>query len=158
MTHKTTDDFFNDLDGFDTAMLVTHDSGDLRARPMSVRIDKAGKTIRFLTSVKTHKLDEIERDARANAVFSDDSKVWISVSGKIRISRDQKDIDELWSSAAEAWLNAGKSEAAVLILEPSMGEYWDNSTNVVKAGWEMAKAVLSDNERPDIGKHAKVDL
>lgn len=157
MTTKTTDDFFEDLAQFRTAMLVTHDSGDLRARPMASHVKKEDRTIRFLTSTRTHKLDEIESDSRANVVFSDDKEVWISVSGNIRISREAADIDELWSSAAEAWLNAGKAEAAVLIIEPTMGEYWDNSKNVLKAGWEMAKGVLTD-EKPDVGDHAKVSI
>lgn len=154
---RTNDEFFKDLETFDIAMLVTHDGQHLRARPMASHVNKADKTIRFLTSVTTHKLQELERDARANAVFSDDRKIWISVSGRIRVSHNSADIDEIWLSAAEAWLETEKKEAAVLVFEPEIGEYWDNSTNFAKAGWEMAKGVLSD-ERPDIGKNEKVEL
>lgn len=155
MHTKTSQEFFADLDDFDTAMLVTRDGAHLRSRPMASHVDPHKRSIRFLTSISTHKISEIEAHPQANLVFSDDDDSFISVSGRLRISRDNRDIDELWSTAAGAWMD--KSEAAVLIMEPEIAEYWDASDNAIKAGWEIAKGVLT-GKQPDIGENRKLTL
>lgn len=157
MHSKTTEEFREDLEEFDTAMLVTRDGAHLRARPMQPHVGNADGSIRFLTSIRTHKVEEAERHPEANVVFTDDDANWISVSGRIRLSRAPTDIDELWSAAAEAWLGNGKDEAIVLILEPEFAEYWDYRENAVKAGWEMAKGMLTGRQ-PDIGDNRKLTL
>jgi len=154
MNTKSTKELFDDLDDFDTAMLVTKDGSMLRSRPMASYIDRDKNSIRFLTSVKTHKIDEIKQNPEANAVYSDDDDAFISVSGKLSISRDSRDIDELWTSGAEAWID--KSEAAVLILDAEVAEYW-NGENMMKASWEMAKSMLT-GDRPNMGDNGKVSL
>lgn len=156
MHSRTTEEFLDDLDDFDTAMLVTRDGAFLRSRPMAVYVDTSDRTIRFLTSIRAHKVEEVERSPDANVVFMDEDN-WISVSGRIRISRDQGDIDAIWSSAADAWLKDGKAEAIVLVLEPQIAEYWDHTDNALKAGWEMVKGTLSDS-RPDVGDNRKLSL
>lgn len=157
MHFKSTEEFRDDLEEFGTAMLVTRDGPWLRSRPMQPHVGNPDGSIRFLTSVRTHKVEEIERHPEANVVFADDDANWVSVSGRIRLSRDQGDIDDLWSPAAEAWLADGKQEALVLILEPEIAEYWDYRENVVKAGWELAKGALT-GRRPDLGENRKLAL
>lgn len=155
MDSRTTKDFFADLEDFDTAMLVTRDGANLRSRPMAPHIVSRDNTIRFITARSTHKVDEVAKAPEANLVFTDDDDTWISVSGRIRISDAPADIDEIWTSGAEAWLE--KPQAVVIVFEPQMAEYWENDTNFVKAGWEMAKGVLT-GEKPDIGEHRKLSL
>lgn len=155
MHAKTTKEFRDDLEMFDTAMLVTRDGSYLRARPMRPHIGHEDGSIRFLSSVRTHKVDEIGASPEANVVFSDDDAVWISVSGRVRLSREQVDIDELWTDGADAWID--KKEAVVLVVQPEIAEYWDNRENALKAGWEAAKGALT-GKRPDIGEHSKLAL
>ena len=152
---KTAAEFWDDLDDFDTCMLVTNDGRQLRSRPMAPHLREDAGEIRFLTSIKTHKVDELEANPNANVVFADDGE-FISVSGAIRISQAPADIDELWSASAEAWLDEGKAEAAVLILDASEGEYWE-SAGTLKATWETAKAALT-GERPGVGTSGKLAL
>ena len=154
MTEKSNREFFRDLEDFDTAMLVTRDGKHLRSRPMASYVDPDKRSIRFLTSVKTHKIEEIKQYPEANAVYTDDDDEFISVSGRLTISRDARDIDELWSAGAEAWIN--KDEAAVLILEADIAEYW-NGDNMMKASWEMAKAMLT-GDKPDVGDNETLTL
>jgi general stress protein 26 len=123
---------------------------------MAPKLDEGDGTIRFLTSVKTHKIQEAQEAPLANAAFSNDDGDYISVSGRLRVSEDERDIEAVWTSAAELWLKEGKAEAAVLILEPEIAEYWD-SQNTMKAGWEMIKGALSDRQ-PHPGEHGKVQL
>jgi general stress protein 26 len=157
MHAKTTEEFREDLEEFDTAMLVTRDGPYLRSRPMQPHVGNPDGSIRFLSSARAHKVEEIDRYPEANAVFTDDDFNWISVSGRIRLSRDAADIEELWSPAAEAWITEGKGEAVVLIMEPEIAEYWDYRENAVKAGWEIAKGALT-GKQPDIGEHDKLRL
>lgn len=157
MDRKTADELREDLEDFDIAMLVTKDGKFLRSRPMKPNINADG-TIRFLTSKKTHKVDEVDSTPQANAVFSDDDGEYISVSGSIRLSDTQADIDELWSPAAAPWFENGKAEAIVLIMEPEIAEYWDTSDSKIKAGWEMVKGALGGS-KPDLEEqHGKVVL
>jgi general stress protein 26 len=155
MQPKTTKEFRDDLEKFDTAMLVTRDGEYLRARPMRPHIGREDGSIRFLSSVRTHKVDEIGENPDANIVFTDDDAVWISVSGRVRFSREKIDIDELWSAGADAWID--KKDAVVLVVQPEIAEYWDNRENAVKAAWEVTKGALT-GERPDIGEHRKMTL
>lgn len=157
MKTKNTEELFQDLEAFDTAMLVTRDGRHLRSRPMQVYVHASDGTIRFLTSIKTHKTVELKDNPDANIVFTDDNESWISVSGQIRLSRESADIDELWSSTAEAWLKHGRDEAVVLVLEPEIAEYWDRSENAVRAAWEMAKSQVT-GDKPDLGENRKVVL
>lgn len=157
MQNRTTEEFLADLEEFDTAMLVTRDGAHLRARPMQPHVGNADGSIRFLTSIRTHKVEEVARAPEANLVFTDDDASWISVSGRMRLSRDAADIDELWSASAEAWLGHSRDEAVVLILEPEIAEYWDYRENAVKAGWEIAKGMLT-GKQPDIGENRKLTL
>lgn len=157
MHSKTREEFYDDLEHFDTTMLVTRDGAHLRARPMRPHFRHPDGTIRFLTSLATHKVDELANHPEANAVFTDDDKNWISVSGRVRLSSDRADVDELWSSEAEPFFENGKAEAVVLILEPEFAEYWESSANAIKAGWEMVKGTVT-GKKPDIGENRKLTL
>ena len=53
---------------------------------MKPYFDNPDGTIRFLTSTKTHKVNEVEASPDANAIFADEDGTWISVSGKVRVS------------------------------------------------------------------------
>ena len=156
MSHKTNEEFRADLAQFDTCMLVSRNGQQLRSRPMAPHFDNPDGSIRFLTSVKTHKVDEVKAHPDANAVFAHPDKTWISVSGKIRLSTEPADIDELWSPEAAPWFVEGKAEAIVLILEPEMAEYWDSGSKL-KAGWELMKGAVT-GQKPDIGSHGKIAM
>jgi general stress protein 26 len=156
MNTRTTDEFRDDLARFDTCMLATKDGSRLRSRPMKPYLDNPDGTIRFLTSTKTHKVNEVEANPDANAIFVDEDGTWISVSGKVRVSSDAGDIDELWSPDAAPWFVDGKAEAVVMIMTPDMAEYWDSGSKL-KAGWELAKSAVT-GKKPDIGEHGKIAL
>jgi hypothetical protein len=63
-------------------MLVTRFGGGLRARPMEARPEPSGRTIYFLTDVRTAKDDEIDAVPEACLVFIDrEERVYLSLSG-----------------------------------------------------------------------------
>ncbi len=122
MNTRTTEEFRDDLAQFDTCMLATKDGSRLRSRPMKPYFDNPDGTIRFLTSSKTHKVNEVEANPDANAVFADEDGTWISVSGKIRLSESAADIDELWSPDAAALFFYCKALAVVIFIIQYMEE------------------------------------
>lgn len=154
MDNKTTEEFYDDLEDFDTAMLVTRDGDKLRSRPMKPYVGNPDGTIRFMTSRDTQKVDEASIDPAANVVFAGDGGEWISVSGDITLSSDPADIDELWSDEAEAWIT--KEEAVVMILNPTMAEYWDYSS--MKSTWAMIKNAVTGKKADMTGESQKLVL
>lgn len=158
MTSKSTTELWDDLDDFDTCMLATRDGRHLRSRPMKPYFPEKDGTIHFLTSLKTHKVDEVKASPEANAVFAKPGdKHFISVSGTVRLSQDPADIDAVWSDEAEPWFENGKAEAVVLILDAQLAEYWDGTDNALKASWDKLKSSLG-GERPDPAENGKVRL
>lgn len=150
------DQFWNDLKSFDMCMLVTRDANFMRSRPMKAHFIDDDGTVRFLTSIDTHKVEEIAAHPVANLVFvNPDDNSWISVSGAVRISIDRPDVDMLWDEAASSWMPAGKDEAAVLIVEPDIAEYWSYPESELRAKWELLKGELT-GVPPDLGENQKV--
>ncbi len=158
MQHKTLEEFFADLGQFSTCMLVTRDGAHLRARPMRPYVDRSSHTIRFLTSTRTHKVDEIKRAPEANLVFTNDDGEWISVSGPVHFSQSKEDIDALWTPEAEPYFENGKEEAIVMLLEPDIAEYWDNTGFDLSAGWEKVAGALTGRQPKEMGEHGKVAM
>ncbi len=71
-------------------------------------------------------------------------------------------IDRLWSEPWRVWFPDGKDDPNLVLLkvEPTGGEYWDNSgLEGMKYVFEGLKAVLK-GERPetDATQHAKVAM
>lgn len=152
------DQFWSDLKKFEMCMLVTYDAHYLRSRPMKAHYFDDDGTVRFLTSIDTHKVEEIAAQPTANLVFQKPGdNTWISVSGNARISVDRADVDAVWDEDAGPWFPGGKDEAAVLIVEPDIAEYWTYPESQIKAKWELLKGELT-GAPPDLGENRKLSL
>lgn len=83
----------------DFCMLTTIDErGDLHSRPMSSNgeIDQNGD-MWFFTGAFSNKVSEIKDTPRVNVSFADpQNQNYVSVTGRARLVRDRKKIDELW--------------------------------------------------------------
>ena len=152
------DEFWADLREFEMCMLVTRDGPFLRSRPMKTHYFDDDGTVRFLTSIDAHKVEELAENPAANLVFQNpDDNTWISVSGNARISVDRADIDQVWHEDADPWFPGGKDEAAVLIVEPDIAEYWTFPESQLQAKWELLKGELT-GAPPDLGENRKLEL
>ncbi|GAA5505809.1 pyridoxamine 5'-phosphate oxidase family protein [Novipirellula caenicola] len=136
---------------FDHAMLVTRSaSGTLGSRPMAVAQMEDDGDLWFVTDRNSGKVADLMLDDDV-AVTMQGSNKFVSLSGKAHAVDDQAKIDELWNEAWKVWFPEGKSSPSLVLLrvEPTRGEYWDNSgasglKYLVKAG----KAYLQ-GERPE---------
>jgi general stress protein 26 len=140
------------------AMLVTHDGGKLRARPMWAYLDRDANTIYFLTDARRHKDDEIAHNPSINLSFADagDQK-YVSLTGTAVVSNDRARIRKLFSTPAKAWWDsADDPNIRVLKVTPDDAEFWDSPGSVISYV-KMATAAMMGS-RPDIGDNRKVSM
>lgn len=140
------------------AMLVTHDGGKLRARPMSAFVRREENTIYFLTDARRHKDEEIAQNPSINLSFADaGSQKYVSLTGTAEVSNDRAKIKELFSTPAKAWWDSAEDpNIRVLKVTPDDAEFWDSPGSVISYV-KMAAAAVTGT-RPDIGENRKVSM
>ena len=150
------------LSDFDTAMLVTRgDDGSLDARPMAVAQVEDDGRICFVTDRNSGKIADLMLDKEVAVTMQSSSK-FVSLSGIASPVDDRAKLNELWSEAWKVWFPEGKASDSIVLLriEPTRGEYWDNSgLNGVKYLLKAGKAYLQ-GKRPetDVAINASVSL
>lgn len=145
---------------FDTLMVATRASnGTLHARPMMVADVGAGGEIWFVTPRESDKVDEITMDPTAVAT-GQDSRSWVSLSGRLEIVDDAERAQGLWSSDWEVWFPEGHEpeDVTLIRLRPEIGEYWrqgmlEGVRHVFEATW-----ALFGGHRDEARGHAKVPM
>jgi general stress protein 26 len=148
MAENTLETFWSLIRGSDVCMMTTRDSNALHARPMIADIDEAMHEFRFITRLSTHKVGALAAHPDVNLAFSDaEAGNFVSISGQAYLTRDRTLIDQLWSSAAEAYFECGRddSDIAVIRVVPAIAENWDRR-GTLRQTWNLFKAKASDSE------------
>ncbi|MET0341078.1 MAG: pyridoxamine 5'-phosphate oxidase family protein [Polyangiales bacterium] len=155
--------FFELLGGFENAVLVTHDrSGPLHGRPMAIAETNDDGSIWFITRADAPKVDELQQDAHLLAVLQKERQ-WLTVSGRGELHRDRARIHKVWKESFRAFFD-GKDDPniALIRLNPSEAEYWDNrGTAGLKFALKYAAAYVTGKElkgTDDPKVHGKVAL
>lgn len=140
------------------AMLVTHDGGKLRARPMSAYLEQDNNAIFFLTDARRHKDEEIAGNPAINLSFADaSSQKYVSIAGTATVSNDRAKIKELFSTPAKAWWDSAEDpNIRVLKITPDDAEFWDSPGTVIS--YVKMAAAAATGTRPDIGENRKVSM
>lgn len=141
-------------------MLVDHDRGKMRARPMSAIPDAANNAIWFFTDVGSHKDDELLADGRVCLVFqSPEEGLFLSVSGAADVMSDKTLIDEKWNEEADLWFPKGPADPNVCLLrvKPEMAEYWRRPHGFSEVAAEVRRACHA-GEEANIGDNARVSF
>jgi len=141
-------------------MLTTMDSGVLRSRPMSTQVFEFDGDLWFFTSDNTHKIEEIEKDGRVNAAYSDPGdNVYLSLSGRAEVVKDKAKIEELWSPVLKAWFPEGLDDPHLCLLRipVEQAEYWDAPSSKIVQLFGMVKAMATGQEA-DYGENKKITL
>lgn len=143
------------------AMLTTEtDEGALHSRPMATQQAPFNGELWFLTSWKTHKVDDIQHQHRVNVAYSDPANdKYVSIAGTAEVLRDQSKIDELWNPLFKAWFPKGKNdpEIAAIRVHVESAEYWDTPENKMVQVIGFAKAALTGKPYHP-GENAAVDF
>jgi general stress protein 26 len=141
-----------------TCMLASRDGDKIRARPMGPIAREAENAIYFLTSVETHKDDEIARDPHVCLTFAkpDDGK-YLVVTGQARVLDDRPLVRDLWNTGAEAWWE-GPDDPRVRVIEvtPEDAQFWEGPHGLV--GTVQMVMAAATSMPPAMGDQRKVDL
>lgn len=114
----------------------------------------------FFTSEDTHKIEEIEKDNRVAAAYSDPGKnTFVSISGRAAISKDRAKMEELWSPVLKAWFPDGLDDPKLCLLKvvAEQAEYWEGSSSTLVQLFGMVKAIATGQEA-DYGENKKLKL
>jgi general stress protein 26 len=141
-------------------MLTTIDGGQLRSRPMSTQVFEFDGELWFFTSDNTHKIDEIAKDNRVSAAYSNpDDNVYLSISGRAEVVKDRAKIEELWSPVLKAWFPEGLDDPHLCLLKIPVesAEYWDAPSSKIVQLFGMVKAIATGQEAV-YGVNKKINL
>lgn len=130
---------------FHTAMLVTHEGGELRSRPMAIAEVGSDNDIWFSTSLQSPKTEEIRKNPRVLVTMQDSTR-FVSVGGSCVVSQDRAHIARLWNDSWRIWFPKGKEDPAIVLVRVRVesGEFWDlHGKNGIRFLWEAAKAYFS---------------
>jgi general stress protein 26 len=132
--------------------------GELHSRPLAVQDDAFTGDLWFFTQDPSEKTDEVRADPQVNVAI-ESSKGFLSIAGTASVSRDSAKIDELWSTAAEAWFPEGRDDPSVALLEvhADSAEFWAVDSPAPVRLLKIARAAVSGGQ-PDIGRNDQVDL
>jgi len=146
----------------DFCMLTTIDErGDLHSRPMSSNgeIDD-NADLWFFTGASSLKVSEINDAPRVNVSFADpQNQNYISITGRARLVRDRKKIQELWKPQFQMWFPKGKDDPNVALLRVSAekAEYWDSPSSTISFALNFVSALVT-GEEPDSGEHKQLEF
>lgn len=149
------------LSEFRSGMLVTHgDDGYPHARPMVLAQVDDDCSIRFITSLDSKKVEEVRRSDRVGLTLQSKG-AFVSVSGRARLETNVEAKRAAWDPFAGLWFQEPDDpDAALLILEPELLEYWDErGVNAVGFAFEAIRAAATGEKPGSQGRaHATVPL
>ena len=146
----------------DICMLTTVDErGDLHSRPMSNNRDiEFDGDLWFFTYGSSHKVDEVNREAKVNASFADvDNQLYASLTGRAEVVRDRAKIEELWKPELRAWFPEGMETPDIALLKVTVGraEYWDSSQSWAAHAVGLVSSLVT-GEPAQSGENEKIEL
>jgi general stress protein 26 len=121
-------------------------NGPFETRPMSVQeVDDSG-TFWFLSSIDSHKNQEIGTDSTVQLLFQGSAySEFLSIHGTASISQDKNKIKDLWQPTLKTWFTEGVDDPRITVIsvKPDSGYYWDNKHgNAVAFVKQIAGAVI----------------
>jgi general stress protein 26 len=152
------------LQGFDTAMLVTHESNQAsHARPMAIARVEPDCGVWFFTGRDTAKVNEIRNDEHVLVVCQAEHTRYVSLGGTAKLVEDRSKAHDLWKESYKTWFPQGIDDPNLLLIHihPSEAEYWDShGLKGVRYAFEAVKAYAT-GRTPHIKEgeqHGRVNL
>ena len=141
------------LQGFETAVLITHGGkASFRARPMVVAGVDYNCDLWFVTNRDSAKVHEIQRDREVQVVCQNGWSSCVCLTGRASLDNDRAKLLELWNPSCQAWFPKGVNDPDLVLihLAGEHGEYWDNTgTSQINFIYQTIKAIVT-GERPTI--------
>lgn len=112
-------------------------AGSTGARPMNVRkVDDHGN-LWFLSSIESHKNQEITLDPKVTLYFQGSPHSdFLEIFGHATITQDKAKIKELWEPTIATWFTEGVDDPRITVIKvsPTDGYYWDTKHGNAVAG------------------------
>lgn len=151
---KKLEQLYELIDGIEVAMFTTRrPDGSLVSRPMQTQARRAGTDLWFMTSVETHKLDELSDYPEVNlAYYKDGTREFVSVSGRAVVTKDRAMIRELYKPDWRAWLgdeggecDGGPDDPRIALIEVTAesATYLKATSPRVITLFKVAKAIAT---------------
>ena len=160
-TDKKLEDLYELIDGIEIAMFTTRRAdGHLVSRPMQTQEREPGVDLWFMTTIETHKLDDLMTDPHVNlAYFNTRSKEWVSVAGLATVSTDRELVRELYKPDWKAWLgdeggdrdgSENDPRIALILVEAESVTYMKVTKPKPVVLFEVARAMVTGSP-PNVG-------
>jgi general stress protein 26 len=150
------------IDKSKTAMLTTFslDNG-FHSRPMgTAQLDTDG-SLWFFTNEFSSKVTEISHESKVSVTYANGSaETYISINGTAQvIENNRAKMLELWDPYIQSFFPDGVDDPslALLKIDISDAEYWDNSAGKLAVVFKMLKAAIT-GEKYQEGEHDKIEL
>lgn len=161
-TKKKLDELYDLIDDMEIALMTTRrPDGVLVTRPMATQQRGPLADLWFVTSIETHKIEEIENDPNVSiGYYNDSSKEWVSVSGTATITQDRAKIRELHQPDWRAWFedeggnrDGGPDDPrlALIFVDAHSAHYMKTKYSRPRVLFEIAMAIATATT-PDIGR------
>ena len=141
------------------AMVSTISDGKIVTRPMATQEMRPDGTISFLTSVDSHKVEEIAHYPNINVSYCDaGSETYVSVSGRATIRNDRALIAKFWNPFYNAWFD-GPDDPTIRVLEvkPVSAEYWVTKGGKIVSLLSMAASAITGKDM-EAGENREISL
>lgn len=110
-------------------------------RPMSVRETDDAGAIWFLSSIDSHKNQELQSNPTVKLFFqSGKHSGFLELDGHAEVSQDKARIKQLWNAMLKTWFTEGQDDPRITVIKitPRTGYYWDNKHGDAVAGVKVA--------------------
>lgn len=149
-TNTKLDELHELIHDIEIAMLTTRRAdGQLVSRPMATQKQNPIADLWFVTSIDTHKVDELEAEPNVNLSYLDGGSMeWVSVSGTASINRDRALISALYQPDWKAWFgdeggarDGGPDDPrlALILIEASSAHYMKAKHSKPRVLFELVK-------------------
>jgi general stress protein 26 len=143
-----------------TCMMVTHEDGEIRARPMRGIPHPDENAIWFFADSEGRATEGWQQNSAACLTFVDSrDNVFVSLSGRLSRVFNPAKIKELWDEQAASYFSDGPDDARVILLRfrPDTGEFWAAPSSPIVIAIKFLEATLM-GERPNLGTKEQTQL
>lgn len=128
-------------------------------QPMTHFPDEAAGVIWFISSMQSELVQATGLGEDADyVVVAKNHDMHTSLRGKLYHLHDDAQLNALWNPVIGAWFEGGRDDPDVALLrfEPETAELWASTTSMLRFGFEILRANLAAEHRPDLGIKATV--
>ncbi len=149
------------VDDIQTCMFCTHvENLPFRTRPMATAdVDDKGN-LWFFSSKSSNKNEEIKDNDTVQLLYAKNSDShFMTITGKSKVVKDKKKIDELWSPVLHTYFKKGQNDPDLCLLQvsPEEAHYWDTINGKMITLFKMGQAAITGTPA-NVGVEGKIDV